>query len=287
MQLPTPKALVVLSGGQDSTTCLFWAVQKFGAENVYALTFDYGQRHAAELRASIIVAGLAGVTARHHSVSLGERVLKSASPLTQLHNRLTQYTDYSSMVEEVGGKVEATFIPLRNMLFLTIACNRAISLDCDRVVIGISEEDSANYPDCTEPFLNSFERTAREASGNPALEITAPLLHSSKAETCQLATTLPGCWEALAYTHTSYAGEFPPTDMNHANILRAHGFEQAGLPDPLWIRAGERGYTLPPTFNYDAVRKAFAARKPADFGSGQWMRILYALTALGGNNERG
>ncbi len=81
-------------------------------------------------------------------------------------------------------------------------------------------------------------------------------MHSSKADTVRLAKTLPGCWEALAYTHTSYNGEYPPTDKNHANILRAHGFEQAGLPDPLVLRAWKQGLMdLPNTPNYQNIQQ--------------------------------
>jgi len=86
-------------------------------------------------------------------------------------------------------------------------------------------------------------------------QIHAPLMGLSKAETVMLAYKLPGCWDALAYTHTSYDGKYPPIDMNHSNVLRAHGFETAGLPDPLVVRAWREGLmALPMTQNYDCVR---------------------------------
>ena len=85
---------------------------------------------------------------------------------------------------------------------------------------------------------------------NP-IELHAPLIDYTKAETVELAHTLPGCWNALKYSHTSYAGDYPPLDKNHASVLRAHGFEKAGLPDPLILRAFDEGLMeLPETDNY-------------------------------------
>jgi len=85
--------------------------------------------------------------------------------------------------------------------------------------------------------------------------IHTPLMTLSKAETCQMAFDNPECWEALGYTHTSYDGTYPPTDNNHSNVLRAYGFEQAGLPDPLVVRAFEEGLMdLPATNNYSPGR---------------------------------
>ena len=81
--------------------------------------------------------------------------------------------------------------------------------------------------------------------------IWTPLINKSKAETVKIAHQIPECWEALAYSHTSYDGKYPPTDMNHANVLRADGFEKAGLPDPLVLRAVDEGLMeLPETDNY-------------------------------------
>lgn len=243
------KALVVLSGGQDSTTCLFWAKQEF--DEVHAITFDYGQRHRIEIDAAIEVAGRAGV-ASHEVIEL-PNCLKSTSPLTS-SNELEQYENPEQMAEIIGDRIEKTFVPMRNMLFLTVAMNRAVDLGCKYLVTGICQEDNANYPDCREEFRYMFERAANAALGLESsfkIEVLAPLMYKSKAETVVMASTLPGCWDALAYSHTSYDGKYPPVDMNHANVLRADGFAKAGMPDPLVLRAWQEGLMdLPDTPNY-------------------------------------
>lgn len=260
------KALVVLSGGQDSTTCLFWAVKEFGVDNVHAVSFDYGQRHRIELDAARKVAEMAGISSRHEIVEI-PGILKSASPLTS-NNDLEKYESHEQMESIIGERVELTFVPMRNTFFLTVAMNRAVELGCNRLVTGICQEDNANYPDCTEKFRAAFQYMANISLGLPTelrtdgpppdqFQVLAPLMYLSKSETVHLARRLPGCWDALAYSHTSYDGKYPPKDNNHANVLRAHGFEQAGLPDPLVIRAWQEGLMdLPSSANYDDIRKA-------------------------------
>lgn len=251
------KALVVLSGGQDSTVCLFWAKEHY--EEVHAITFDYGQRHRIEIESAIQVAKMAGVAS--HEIVRVQDVLKSSSPLTS-QAVLEQYTDYDQMDKVIGDRVELTFVPLRNPFFLVIAANRAVALGCETLVTGICQEDNANYPDCREDFRMTFEEMVNCALGYEEAEfkVLAPLMYLSKAQTCVLGASLVGCTEALAYSHTSYDGKFPPTDKNHSNLLRAHGFEVAGLPDPLVIRAHRMGLMdLPLTPNYDAERAAEAA----------------------------
>lgn len=248
------RALVVLSGGQDSTTCLFWAKQHY--EEVYAITFDYRQRHSIEIEAAIVIAMLAGVGERHEIVNIPD-CLVSTSPLTS-GSKLEQYENFEQMDRVIGNRVELTFVPMRNMLFLTIAMNRAVALGQGTdVITGICQADNANYPDCTEAFRMDFEQAANQAlqsipdPSNPLHRVVAPLMFMSKAETVKLAHKLPGCWGALAYTHTSYDGGYPPVDMNHSNVLRAQGFREAGLPDPLVLRAVFEGLmNYPSTENY-------------------------------------
>lgn len=251
------KALVVLSGGQDSTTCLFWAIEQYGVENVHAITFDYGQRHARELEAAAIVAGMAGIEPYNYELIKVPQCLVSSSPLTS-NNELDRYENFEKMEAEVGDKVEKTFVPMRNTFFFTIAANRAVALGIGNIVTGICQGDNANYPDCTEFFRRKLESAFNQSLGlhdECGLRIVAPLMNASKADTVKLSYHLDGCWEALAYSHTSYDGKYPPTDKNHSNLLRAEGFREAGLPDPLVVRAWREGLmNLPDTDNYDGIR---------------------------------
>lgn len=252
------KALVVLSGGQDSVTCLFWALKEF--DEVHAITFDYNQRHRIEIDAAIKTAEMAGV-ASHEVVVLGP-VLAGKSPLTNPDEQLEKYESHEQMEAVIGDRRELTFVPMRNALFLTIAANRAEVLGCNVIVTGVCQMDNANYDDCREVFIDSMNDMIEHALGydhrgdlDAGISIAAPLMDLTKADTVRLAQELPGCWEALAYSHTSYDGTYPPTDNNHSNVLRAQGFHEAGLPDPLVVRAwGEGLMELPATSNYDSLR---------------------------------
>lgn len=251
------KVLVVLSGGQDSTTCLFWAksICEPGDE-LHAVTFDYGQRHRIEIESARKVALLAGVNS--HEVIDVPSCLRSASPLVDQDNALEKYESYEHMDKVIGNRVELTFVPMRNTLFLTIAANRAVQLGCTMIVTGVCQEDNANYPDCRQRYIDAMERAINESLGAHVIDIVTPLMHLSKAESVDLAYQLGDtAWNALAYSHTSYDGKYPPTDMNHANVLRAKGFEDSTLADPLVLRAYYEGLmALPETSNYHPFRIA-------------------------------
>jgi 7-cyano-7-deazaguanine synthase len=245
-------AIVILSGGQDSTTCLFWARDRF--DKVHAITFNYNQRHARELDAALIVAARAGVES-HETINLGP-ILAGRSPLTNPGEALERYRDFASMDQIIGDRIELTFVPMRNALFLTLAANRAAVLGIDDLVTGVCQQDNANYPDCRRSFIDAQRLAIDEALGlSGRFRIHTPLMDMSKAQSIALAQSLPGCMEALAYTHTAYDGSYPPRGDDHASVLRAQGFMEAGVPDPLIVRAWrERLAPLPGTANYDALR---------------------------------
>jgi 7-cyano-7-deazaguanine synthase len=253
--------LVVLSGGQDSTTVLFWAKKWF--KEVHAITFDYDQRHKIEIEAAKKVAQMAEVKS-HEIVILGP-ILDGTSPLTDHNKELEQYETFDAMDSIIGNRIEKTFVPMRNALFLTIAANKAVCKGIVDLACGVCEADNANYPDCRGVFLDAqnllivralgldIGRDAAEAKS--LFRIYAPLLGFTKAQSIRLAMSFKGAYEALAYSHTSYDGKYPPTGKDHATVLRAKGFEEAGVPDPLILRAWKESLMeLPETANYDKVR---------------------------------
>jgi 7-cyano-7-deazaguanine synthase len=217
------KRMVVLSGGQDSVTCLYWALAR--SESVVALTFDYGQRHRRELDCAAEIAKLAGVP--QQLVNLGA-LFSGSSPLTDFSREVEHYES----ADTLPGGLEDTFVPGRNMLFLAVAANRAYVENCDSLVVGVSQEDFGGYPDCRESFIKSMENTIAEAMDR-RIPIEAPLLFRNKRETVDMAAELDGCWKALALSHTCYEGQFPPCGECHSCLLRSRGFQEAGRVDPL------------------------------------------------------
>lgn len=240
------KAIVVLSGGQDSTTCAYAAKQ--AGYDVAAVTFDYGQRHRIEIESSRKIARMVGAVS-HEVIRLPDQVLHSASPLVS-GSELEQYADHKSL----PGGIEKTFVAMRNQLFLTIAANRAVCVGAQYIYTGVCQEDFGGYPDCRQVFIDAVQHAinmSNEGAAKP-IEIITPLMDLTKAESVRLALSLPGCYEALAYTHTAYDGNYPPTGHDHATLLRAKGFEEANVPDPLVLRAWAEGVMpLPMTHNYD------------------------------------
>jgi len=249
------KALVIFSGGLDSTVCLYYANQEY--EEVHAISFDYGQRHIIELESAKTIAKKACVSS--HEIVDVKNILKSSSPLLSKETSLETYENIDQMNTITGKRQELTFVPMRNALFLTIAANRAETLGGADIITGVV--DGANFDDTREVFIKATEDYINKALGHDhrgttPINIVAPLLFLSKAETAKLALTLTSCWDALAYSHTSYDGVYPPTDNNRSNVLRAQGFFEAGYPDPLVVRAWfENLMSLPATSNYDILRK--------------------------------
>lgn len=251
-----PRALVVLSGGQDSTCCLAIAKLSSRFSGVSAVTFDYGQRHSIEIDAARNIAKLLGIE-RHEVVEVGA-ILAGTSPLTNRGEKLEQYTDFESMDKIIGNRVEKTFVPMRNSLFLTIAANRAVCEGATHIYTGVCQADNANYPDCRATFLVAQEAAINEALGFEVLDprrlnLVAPLMHTSKAQAIT-DSVRQGYYPYLAFTHTAYDGQYPPIGRDHATVLRAQGFLEAAVPDPLVVRAWmENKMELPNTPNYGAA----------------------------------
>lgn len=223
------KCVVLLSGGQDSTTCLYVAKQMF--DEVEAVSVRYGQRHVVEVGAAEKIAKLAGVPWREIDGGALSQIGDSA--LVRPDLALSAEGGRSDSVMPQG--LPTSFVPGRNALFLVLAVAHAVSRGSRDVVTGVCQTDYSGYPDCRREFVDAMERAltlALPTSAGP-VRIHTPLMHMTKAETVRLARRLPGCWEALALSLTCYlgtrCGDCP------ACVLRARGFAEVGERDPACV----------------------------------------------------
>ena len=216
------RAIVVLSGGQDSTTCLYWAINRYGADCVQSVTFDYGQRHRIELESAARVANFAGVA--NTVLPIDTFSALGGDALTDADVPVRSGADAATGLPN-------TFVPGRNLIFLTFAAAFAYRRGVANLVTGVAQTDYSGYPDCREETIAELQQTLRLGM---EFEITihAPLMHLTKKETVEMARDL-GALPAMALTHTCYNGERPPCGACPACRLRAKGFAEAGIEDPL------------------------------------------------------
>jgi 7-cyano-7-deazaguanine synthase len=222
MQRVGEKALVLLSGGQDSTTCLYWAIDRFGVEATSSLSFDYGQRHRIELECASRVAAAAGVV--HDCLPIDTFAALAGDALTDSRIAVRDLPDESTGLPN-------TFVPGRNLVFLTCAAALAYRRHIGNLVTGVAQTDYSGYPDCREATIKALQKAIRLGMESDVV-IHAPLMHRSKKETVELAREL-GALDMMALTHTCYNGQRPPCGRCPACKLRAKGFAEAGIPDPL------------------------------------------------------
>ena len=216
------KVLVVLSGGQDSTTCLYWALDRFGPGAVDTVTFDYGQRHRIEIDCAAKIADLAGVA--NACLPIDTFAALGGDALTDPD------IDVSNGADDSAG-LPNTFVPGRNLIFLTYAAAYAYQREITHLVTGVAQTDYSGYPDCREGTITALQHAIRLGMESD-ITIHTPLMHLSKKETVELARDL-GALPAMALTHTCYNGERPPCGTCAACKLRAKGFAEAGVNDPL------------------------------------------------------
>jgi len=216
------KALVVLSGGQDSTTCLYWAIDRFGGDQVSSVTFDYGQRHRIELDCARRVAEEAGIA--NVCLPIDTFAALGGDALTDASIAVSDEAD-------TGTELPVTFVAGRNLIFLTFAAAYAYRHNIGHLVTGVAQTDYSGYPDCREKTIAALQK-AISLGMDRDLQIHTPLMHRSKKDTVELAARL-GALDAMALTHTCYNGQRPPCGHCAACELRAKGFAEAGVPDPL------------------------------------------------------
>lgn len=228
-----PRAVVLLSGGLDSATCL--AIARRDGFEVHALSIDYGQRQRAELDAARRLAAALGA-ATHRVVAVDLRAI-GGSALTDASIDVPR--DRSAA--EMGADIPSSYVPARNTILLGLATGLAEVVDADAVFLGINQVDCSGYPDCRPEFLEAFRAVARlgtrrGADGRP-VAFVAPLLGLSKAGIVRLARELGvpiaatlSCYDPVAPVPAG--GTAVHCGRCDACLLRRRGFADAGAPDP-------------------------------------------------------
>jgi 7-cyano-7-deazaguanine synthase len=213
-------ALVLFSGGQDSTTCLYWAKQRF--KRVVALGFHYGQKHEVELQQAALIARQAEVPM--HLLNIKGLLQGSA---------LLEFDKDVSAQHELNANLPASFVPGRNAVFLTIASSFAFSHRIYDLVGGMCQTDYSGYPDCRRVFVDSLQ-TTMSLGLEQDMRIHTPLMYLTKAETWKMAYDLGVLEVVRDLSHTDYNGDrttynewgFGKLD-NPASVLRAKGYQEA------------------------------------------------------------
>ena len=219
------KAIVLLSGGLDSSTALYVA-KKEGFDELYALTFEYGQKHDREIRSASAIAKAVGVR-EHKIVRLMLNAWKGSS-----------LTDPDVVIQDGDADrtdIPDTYVPARNMVFLSVAASYADALDITDIFIGVSEMDYSGYVDCREEFIRSMEQTINlgtvlGAEKKQKITIHAPFLRMTKADEVKLGTKLG---VDFSLTWSGYRGGEKPCGTCDSCLLRARAFAEAGIADPL------------------------------------------------------
>ncbi len=226
------KAVCLLSGGLDSSTCL--ALARHEGFECYALSFDYGQRHRLELEAAGRVAAALGA-ARHVTLKIDLRAFGGSALTGNIA------VPKGRSVEAMGEGIPVTYVPARNTIFLACALAWAETLETADIFLGVNAIDYSGYPDCRPEFIEAFERTANLATkagveGRTRVRIHTPLIRMTKADIVRLGRDLS---LDFGLTWSCYDPQPGPAACGACDscLLRAKGFEEAGVEDPLRRRA--------------------------------------------------
>jgi 7-cyano-7-deazaguanine synthase len=223
----TKRAVVLLSGGVDSTTTLAIAIAE-GYE-AYALSFDYGQRHRIEIKAARRVAGLVG--AKEHRVAKIDLRIFGGSALTDD----IEVPKHRSETEIRHG-IPVTYVPARNTIFLAYALGWAEVIQASDIFLGVNAIDYSGYPDCRPEFIKAFERLAKLGTKagveGRRFQVHMPLIKFSKAEIIRKAAELG---VDLSFTHSCYDATLEGLACGQCDscLLRLKGFREAGMKDPI------------------------------------------------------
>jgi 7-cyano-7-deazaguanine synthase len=220
------KAVILLSGGLDSSTVLYQA--KADQFDCYAISFDYQQRHRRELESALQIGRDVGVIA--HQVVKFDLTLWGGSALTDNSLDLPRDRDLADMSQDIP----ITYVPARNTIFLSFALAYAEALNASRIYLGVNALDYSGYPDCRGDYLDAMQEvfrlgTKQGREGQP-IEIIAPLLHLKKTEIIELGNKLGVPWQK---TWSCYAGGEEACGVCDSCRLRLAAFQELGLNDPL------------------------------------------------------
>ncbi len=222
------KALVLSSGGIDSTTCLAMAVEKYGNENVIALSVSYGQKHTKELEAARRVAQYYQV--EHLEIDLAKIFEYSDCSLLSHSDKDIPKESYAEQLEKTNGTPVSTYVPFRNGLFLSTAASIALSKGCGIIYYGAHSDDAAGnaYPDCSFEFNNAMDDAIFIGSGKQ-LKLRAPFSTMPKSEVVKLGLELGVPYQL---TWSCYEGGDKPCGTCGTCIDRRNAFELNGVSDP-------------------------------------------------------
>lgn len=223
------RALVLCSGGVDSTTLLAMAVDRYGSENVVALSIFYGQRHEKELKAARDVARYYHVEQRF--LDLAAIFADSSCSLLAHSEKDIPKESYAEQLEQADTKLVSTYVPFRNGLFLSSAASMALSLECSVLYYGAHHDDWAGnaYPDCSREFVAAMNNAIMEGTGGE-LHMEAPFVEWSKADIVKKGLELNVPYEL---TWSCYEGGDKPCGVCATCIDRKRAFELNGSVDPL------------------------------------------------------
>ena len=210
-------AIVLLSGGQDSATCLAKALQEHSS--ILSICFDYGQRHKVEITQAKKLADMSG----------SEFLLLDMSFLKNYTSNALTQSDQAIVHTE--NDLPSTFVPGRNAMFLNAAAIIAYERGINTIFTGVCQTDYSGYPDCRETFIASMNQSLNLAM-DTSFKIKTPLMHLTKSETVLLMHSL-GKLDWYADTHTCYEGDRPACGECPSCKLRLKGFKEANIEDPL------------------------------------------------------
>lgn len=222
------KALVLFSGGIDSTTCLGLAVSKYGKENVIALSITYGQKHTKEIEAAKAIIQYYGIEKIDLDLSL---IFKfSNCSLLKSSDEKIPHESYAEQLKKTNGSPVSTYVPFRNGLFISSAAAIALSRKCSVIYYGAHADDAAGnaYPDCSTVFNNAMNTAVFEGSGKQ-LNIEAPFVNMTKADVVKIGLELNVPYQL---TWSCYEGGNKPCGKCGTCIDRANAFKLNGIEDP-------------------------------------------------------